>query len=98
MKKELQPLSILAEFDGFRWLIRSDLDDDVYFHGRTIYEALGKLVLHLKGELGINLRAYQSKGIQTHPVPVQATAKEVEFMRDNIADGKCGSTKPDAIR
>jgi hypothetical protein len=98
MHLEPKPIAILAEFDGFRWLASCDLDSEVHMTGRTCAEAIGKLAIHFKDRFPLKLFAYGLRAVKTVPTAVPATPREVEFMRDSIRDGHCGSSKPDALR
>lgn len=95
---EPQPIAILAEFDGFRWLASCSLDDKIKFTGRTVYEAVGKMAIHHKDRFPMKLISVGLRAVRTYPAPVPATPREIAFMEDNIRDGHCGSSKPDADR
>lgn len=86
--KAQEPMSILAEYDGFRWLARSSWDESKAFHGRTLGEALGKLIIWHKEALKLDIKAYGLGGMRYIPSAVPATPAEEAYMRENIKAGR----------
>lgn len=84
METPPEKITIHARYDGHLWLSHSSLNPGLVVTGRTVHEAVGKMVIKHLETLGCRLDAVNKGGLKYIPSVEPADAMRVAAMREEF--------------